>query len=132
MGRGKASECRISQRLLLGLKLSLLVLFLWATNRGVLERLATIGWQVGLVVFVCIWALSVTAILAIAFSRSVRSRAAWTLVLAGVSFLGLSYHGITAKQLSYAETERLLGLTGFADNLAGFYAGTIISAACWS
>jgi glucan phosphoethanolaminetransferase (alkaline phosphatase superfamily) len=132
MGRGKAFECRISQRLLLGLKLSLLVLFLCATNRGVLERLASIGWQVGLVVFVCIWVLSVTAILAIAFSGSVRSRAAWTLVLAGVSFLGLSYHGITAKQLSYAETERLLGLTGFVDNLAGFYTEAMISAACWS
>lgn len=119
-------------RVLLAAKITLLALFVFGTNLGVVERVKAIGLQPGLAVFALIWALALFALISVAFSPRFKVRLAWTLVLTACSVFGLSFHLITAKPLTLSDFERLIGLIAFSGDVTAFYWNFLLTAAVWS
>lgn len=113
-------------------KLVLLVVYLLGTNRMLAERVAHIGLQPGLAVFAAVWLLCVLSMLVLAFHARPLARVVWSAIFFLGSTFALSHVLISSRHLGLMEFEQLVGLIGFAGNLAGFHDAELIEAALWS
>lgn len=113
-------------------KLVLIATWLVGTNRLLGERLAHIGLQPGLAVFVAVWLLCVASMLVLAFHARPFTRVVWSAVFFLGSSASLAYVLIVSGHLGLLEFEQLLGLVGFAGNLAGFHDAQLVEAVLWS
>lgn len=113
-------------------KLVLIAVWLLGTNRLLAERVAHIGLQPGLAVFAAIWLLCVLSMLVLAFHARPFTRAVWSAVFFLGSSFSLAHSLIVSRHLGLTEFEQLLGLIGFAGNLAGFHDAQLIEAVLWS
>ena len=118
-----------ASRWTLGLKLVLLVLFIAATNDGAWQRLQALGSPSQASAFLALWGVSACALLCVAFSPYRSSRYLWTMVFVPCSLVALSYSLITRTHLRLADVEQMLDVLAFADNVLGFYAGPLLTAA---
>ena len=127
----KLEGVRIRAWALLVVKVSLLTTFLFATNQGIVDRIISIGWQSGLLVFFGCMAPMHTCGAAFFLggipSPPFKARMFWSVALGVVAFFGLTFQKITASYLSFSEVERLVGLIGFVDDVLAFYVGIIAS-----
>ncbi|HEY0504297.1 MAG TPA: hypothetical protein VGD42_12470, partial [Lysobacter sp.] len=121
-----------AQAVWLVIKLALLVLWLLGTNRLLAERVAHIGLQPGLAVFAAIWLLCVLSMLVLAFHARPFTRVVWSAVFFLGSSFSLAHALIVSRHLGLLEFEQLLGLVGFAGNLAGFHDAELLEAVAWS
>lgn len=117
---------------LVAVKLALIVAYLFGSNRLLVERVAHIGLQPGLVVFAAVWLLCLVAMLVLAFHARLTTRVAWSIVFFLSSTLNLGHALIASRHLGMADFEQLLGLAGFAGNLAGFHDAELVQAVLWS
>lgn len=114
------------------IKVLLLAAFMLGINPLLRERVADIGVQPALLVFLAVWVLAGVALLALAFLAGPLARTCWSVLLFCAATMHLAHVGITGRPLGLLDFEQLLGLAGFAGNLAGFHAGPILSAMAWS
>jgi glucan phosphoethanolaminetransferase (alkaline phosphatase superfamily) len=113
-------------------KLVLIGIYLLGTNRLLAERVAHIGLKPGLVVFAAVWLVCLVSLLALAFHSRPATRAAWSVAFFLSSTFSLGHALITSRHLGLADFEQLLGLIGFAGNLAGFHDAQLAQAVLWS
>ncbi len=113
-------------------KLALIAIYLLGTNRLLAERVAHIGLQPGLLVFAAIWLLCVASMLVLAFHARTFTRVVWSAVFFLGSSVSLAHALIVSRHLGLLEFEQLLGLVGFAGNLAGFHDAEVVQAVLWS
>ncbi|MGQ4659080.1 sulfatase-like hydrolase/transferase [Lysobacter sp. F6437] len=114
------------------IKALLLGAFMLGINPLLRERIADIGLQPALLVFLAIWVLAGMALLALAFLARPLARVCWSVLIFCAGTAHLAHVGITGRALGLLDFEQLLGLVGFAGNLAGFHAAPILSALAWS
>ncbi|HVL34032.1 MAG TPA: hypothetical protein VM489_00025, partial [Burkholderiales bacterium] len=113
----------------LSAKVLLLVVFLAAANPGAWERLQAFESPLKAAIFVALWAISVAALLCIAFLPWRTLRHAWTAVLVLGCQVGLGYWLMTRTHLRLADAETLIDVVAFSGNLFGFYASAVLAAA---
>lgn len=106
----------------------LLAIFIAGPDFGAIERLAAIGPQLGLLVFIVIWLLAVAAIVHIAFFGSPLAKLAWTLVLVPGMLIAHGYRAVTAGYFGYLEAIQLSGLLGFAGEAFAFHGRQLVGA----
>ena len=114
------------------IKVLLLGAFMLGINPLLNERIADIGLQPALLVFLAVWLLVGVALLALAFLARPLARACWSVLLFCAAIMHLAHTGITGRPLGLLDFEQLLGLAGFAGNLVGFHAAPILRALAWS
>lgn len=115
--------------LTLSVKLLLLLAFIVVTNYGAWNRVASLSSTLSKLIFLALWAVSVVALLFIAFMPQRLWRYLWTAVLVGSTTAALSFSLITGEYLRLADVEQLLGVLAFAGNVLNFYAGQLLAAA---
>ena len=113
----------------LSVKLVLLLVFVIVTNYGAWNRVAGLSSTLSVLIFLALWALSVAALLFIAFMPQRSWRYLWTAVLAVSTTAALSFSLITGDYLRLADVEQLLGVLAFTGNVLDFYAGQLQTAA---
>lgn len=113
-------------------KLVLIGAWLLGTNRLLAERIAHIGLQPGLAVFAAVWLLCALSMLVLAFHGRPLARVVWSAIFFFGSAFTLAHALIASRHLGLLDFEQLLGLAGFAGNLAGFHDAELIEAAAWS
>jgi len=103
------------------IKFIALFIFVFFSNPIFLERITDIGVQLGLLVYLTIWLLSLCAIIALAFSPFNYLKLCIVLLIAISSASSLSYYQITRQYMELFELEVLLNATeNFQDSLTTF------------
>lgn len=108
------------------LKVLLLLVFAFACNPGILERVHAIGLQAGLLVYAVIWLASLTVMAFVAFCGGLAARIFWSVLWTAAAITGLSYWLVAGKYMSLADMEMLLNALSFAGEAASAYGAQII------
>lgn len=108
------------------LKVLLLLVFVFGTNPGILERIHAIGLQAGLLIYAVIWLASLAVIAYVAFCGGWVARILWSVLWTAAAITGLSYWLVANKYMSLADMEMLLNALAFANDAAGAYGAQII------
>ncbi|MDB5599724.1 MAG: hypothetical protein JWN71_1768 [Xanthobacteraceae bacterium] len=115
-------------RLLIGLRVLAILVFIALTNEGFASRFALLIEQQRLgtlIGFVGIWGLSFAALLIAAFQPRLSVRVFWALVIAASTAAGFFYHQATGNELGPFDIVSLWSARHEAGRAFEFYAGSI-------
>ncbi|MBC8240296.1 MAG: hypothetical protein H8E30_07460, partial [Alphaproteobacteria bacterium] len=113
-------------------KIGLVLVFVWLTNTGFMERLDLLlsqGRYRASFLFIALWCFCVTCLLLVAFQKQARWRFFWAVVIAVTTFFGYAFMRISDSQLTVYHVFSLWTARADAERAASFYTDQIIIAA---
>ena len=116
---------RMKRAALLG-KLTLLALFVVLTNPGWAARIHTFSSVSGAAIFFAIWAVSIIALVYVAFFAPLVHQLVWASLFCAAVITAGSFHTINGHSLGFLDFEKLVSLIAFIDNVFGFYGSTLV------